>query len=54
VATTGVSTGIAFVESLEPYVKFGAAVVALVVGLATLTYYCLAIVEKWRNLRKDD
>lgn len=52
VVTTGATTGIAFVESLEPVVKFAAAVVALFVGLATLVYYGLAIREKvraWRN-----
>jgi hypothetical protein len=32
-------------------VKFAAGVVALLVGLATLTYYCLAIAEKWRGLK---
>lgn len=52
--TTGASTGIAFVESLEPYVKFAAAVIAVFVGFATLTYYCLAIAEKWRNLRDEE
>lgn len=52
VVTTGASTGLAFVESFDPYVKFAAGVVALLVGLATLSYYALAAYEKWRNLRK--
>lgn len=52
--TTGATTGIAFVDSLDPVVKFAAGVVALLVGLATLTYYCLAILEKWRGLKSKD
>lgn len=52
VGITGASTGVAFIEVLDPYIKFAAGVVALLVGLATLTYYGLAIAEKWRNLRK--
>lgn len=49
--TTGATTGIAFVDNLDPLVKFAAGVIALLVGLATLTYYCLAIAEKWRGLK---
>jgi hypothetical protein len=52
--TTGVSTGAAFVESLEAYLRLVAAGIAVCVGLATLTYYVLASVEKWRNLRRDE
>lgn len=52
VVTTGASTGLAFVYSVDRYVKFAAGVVALLVGIATLTYYTLAAYEKWRNLRK--
>ena len=54
VVTTGVSTGAAFVNSLETYLRIVAAGVAVLVGLATLTYYVLASVEKWRNLRRDE
>lgn len=54
VAITGTSTWVAFMDSLEPVVKFGASLVALAVGLATLIYYSLAIVEKWRALRRED
>ncbi len=51
VVGTGASTGLAFVETLDPYVKFAAGIVALLVGAATFVYYGLAIAEKWRNLR---
>jgi hypothetical protein len=49
---TGAGTGIAFLDQLDVYVRFAAAVVALFVGIATLSYYVLANIEKWRNLRK--
>jgi hypothetical protein len=52
--TTGVSTGAAFVESLEAYLRVVAAGIAVCVGLATLTYYVLASIEKWRSLRRDE
>lgn len=52
--TTGATTGIAFLDRLDPMVKFAAGVIALLVGLATLTYYCLAIAEKWRGLKRED
>lgn len=52
IAVTGVSTGTTFVAQAMPYVQFFAACVAAAVGCATLVYYTLAGIEKWRNLRK--
>lgn len=49
---TGGSTGLAFVDGISPYLKFAALVISVLLGGATLTYYCLAIAEKWRILRK--
>lgn len=48
---TGASTGISFIETLDPLVTFGARIVALLVGVATLASLCLSIAEKWRKLR---
>lgn len=52
VAVTGSSTGITFWAAALPVVQFIAAVVAVLVGVVTGTYYVLAAVEKYRNLRK--
>ncbi len=52
VVVTGTSTGAAFIAQALPYVQFFAAVVAAMVGCATLVYYVLAGIEKWRALRK--
>jgi hypothetical protein len=41
-------------DSMEPIVKFAAAVVALFVGLATLVFYGLAIREKLRAWREEE
>jgi hypothetical protein len=52
VAVTGSATGIAWMSQAEMYVKFVAAVIAALVGAATLVYYVLAGIEKFRALRK--
>jgi hypothetical protein len=52
VATTGAATATTFVATAMPYIQFFAAVIAALVGCATLVYYVLAGIEKWRNLRK--
>lgn len=52
--TTVGSTGIAFVDTLDPYLKFVAGVVAVFVGVATLTYYSLGVVKLWRELKRDE
>jgi hypothetical protein len=51
VAVTGGATGVTFVSVL-PIVQVIAAIIACIVGLATGTYYVLAVIEKWRNIRK--
>ncbi len=51
-ATTIASAGVSFMQGLDPYLAFGAKCMAVAVGVATFSYYVLAIVEKWRNLRK--
>ncbi len=50
-ATTGASVGVSFFAQAMPFIQFGAAVIGAMVGIATLTYYILAIVEKVRILR---
>lgn len=50
-ATTIASAGIGFMQGLDPYVAFGAKVIAVAVGLATFVYYVLACIEKIRGLR---
>lgn len=51
VGVTGAGVGTSFIAQALPYVQFTAAIIALLVGCATLAYYVLAGVEKWRNLR---
>lgn len=52
VAVTGTATFTAFVATALPYVQLLAAVIGVMVGCATLVYYVLAGIEKWRALRK--
>lgn len=51
-ATTLASAGVGFMQGLDPYLAFGAKVIAVAVGAATFTYYVLAVIEKIRALRK--
>jgi hypothetical protein len=51
-ATTIASAGVGFMQGLDPWLSFGAKVMAVAVGLATFTYYVLSIMEKIKNLRK--
>lgn len=50
-ATTIASAGVSFMQGLDPYLAFGAKVIAVCVGAATFTYYILAIMEKWKAVR---
>lgn len=51
-ATTIASAGVSFMQGLDPYLAFGAKLMAVLVGAATLTYYVLAIMEKIRARKK--
>ncbi len=51
-ATTIASAAVGFLHGLDPYLALGAKVMAVAVGIATFTYYVLAIIEKWRALKK--
>lgn len=51
-ATTIASAGVSFMDGIDPYLAFGAKVIAVAVGCATFAFYVLAIIEKIRNLRK--
>jgi hypothetical protein len=52
-ATTITSAAVSFMDGLDPYLAFGAKAIAVMVGIATFTYYVLSIIEKLRNLRKN-
>lgn len=50
-ATTIASAGVGFMEHMDPYLAFGAKVIAVLVGSATLFYYVLGCIEKVKGLR---
>lgn len=49
--TTIASTVAGFMPGLDPYLAFGAKVMAVIVGVLTATYYALMILEKIKVLR---